>query len=72
MFDTSFEYNRKHSGDNTGTAPNTDERKQKLIESLSGVIQPKSIKKSKSSQVKLSKKNKSEGYKSLEFDQSYD
>ena len=72
MFDSSFEYNRKHSGDNTGTAPYTDERKQKLIESLNGVIQPKSLKRSMSSTVKISKKNKSEGHNSLEFDKSYD
>ena len=78
MFDTSFEYNRKDSGDNTGTATNTDERrKQKIIDSLNGVIQPKSLKKTISSQVKTSKdskgkKNKSEGYNSLEFDHSYD
>ena len=38
MFETSFEYIRKNSGDNNGTATNTDERKQMLIDSLNDVI----------------------------------
>ena len=38
MFENSFEYHRKNSGENSGTATGTDEKRQRIIDSIKDVI----------------------------------